>query len=160
MGRQIHILSPGGYGLIELLFVLAMLGICLAAGTVSLAAGLQIQEARGVAQDWQAASAWAQLGVMWQGGSSGVKYVSGSVAVNHEQGLCGGDLGPVSSAVPVTTNLARWRVGGGLAVGFGGSLAAPDGGGSVYFHAGRRAYRVVVRPESGLTVRSWVEVGP
>jgi hypothetical protein len=62
--------------------------------------------------------------------------------------------------VPATTNLTRWRDEGGVAVEFSGGLGSPDGGGSVYFDALAGSYRVVVRPESGLTIRTRVEEGP
>jgi prepilin-type N-terminal cleavage/methylation domain-containing protein len=160
MGRRIHISESGGYSLIELLLTVAVLGICLVAGSLSLIHGLRNQEARGAAQSWQAAATWAQIGVLWHGGSTETKYASGSLAVRHDLGLCGGDLGPSAPAVPVRTNLSRWRESGGVVVSFTGALASPDGGGSLFFDALQGSYRVVVRPESGLTTRTRVEVGP
>jgi prepilin-type N-terminal cleavage/methylation domain-containing protein len=157
MERRLDISSSGGFSLLEIIFVLGVLGICLALGVAALGDGLSRQEARGAAQDWQAAAAWGQVGVLWQGGSSLVGCGPGYLAVSHEFGLCGGSLGAASLAVPVTTNLARWRDGQSAKVDFGGVLASPDGGGSLYFNASRSACRVVVRPESGLTVRSWVD---
>lgn len=150
-----------GYSLIELLLVVAVLGICLVAGTVSLTHGLRTQEARGAAQSWQAAATWAQIGVLWHGGSTEAKYDSGTLALSHDLRLCGGDLGPAAPVVSVRTNLARWRESeGAVAVSFTGALASPNGGGSIYFDAYGGSYRVVVRPESGLTSRTLVEVGP
>ncbi|OFW60566.1 MAG: hypothetical protein A2133_11940 [Actinobacteria bacterium RBG_16_64_13] len=158
MGRRIDISSSGGFSLMELLFVLAVLGICLAAGTVSFGGGLRRGEARGAAQSWQAATAWAQIGVLWQGGAARLEYSSGDLRVSHEYGLCGGSLGRSAPAVPVTTNVPRWARAEGATLLLTGTLASPDGGGSLYFHAFNTADRVIVRPETGLTVRSLVEV--
>jgi prepilin-type N-terminal cleavage/methylation domain-containing protein len=160
MGRRLRISGSHGYSLIELLLVLAVLGICLLAGSLCLANGVRIQEARGAAQSWQAAAGWAQLGVLWHGGSVQLECAPGTLAVSHEFGLCGGDLGSSAPAVPVTTNLARWRDGDCVAIRFGGSLASPDGGGSLYFDSLTGSFRVVVRPESGLTARTRMETGP
>lgn len=157
MKRRINILCSGGFSLIELLLVLAVLGVCLVAATVSLGGGIGKQEAREAAQSWQAAASWAQVGVLWQGGSAALRCGSEGLAISHEFELCGGDLGSAAPTVPVTSNLARWRDGDRVAVSFGGSLGSPDGGGSLYFHASGTAYRVVVRPESGLTTRNWVD---
>ncbi|MBN1629942.1 MAG: type II secretion system protein [Thermoleophilia bacterium] len=154
MGTRIHISLSGGFSLIELMVVLAVLGICLAGGVAALGNGVSAVETRGAAQDWQAAAAWAQVGVLWQGGSTRVAYDSGSLSLSHEFGLCGGELGHSAAAAHVQTNTARWEAAEGIAVAFGGSLASPDGGGSLYFHNRGGTYRVVVRPESGLTVRS------
>jgi len=160
MGRRIHIFRSGGYSLIELLLVLAVLGVCLAAGSLSLSRGLRVQEARGAAQTWQAAAGWAQVGVLWHGGAVRLSHQPGSLTLDHDLGLCGGDLGGLAPAVPASTNVARWRDGEMVAVKFGGDLASPDGGGSLYFDAIAGCYRVVVRPESGLTARNRVEAGP
>jgi prepilin-type N-terminal cleavage/methylation domain-containing protein len=149
-----------GYSLIELLSVLAVLSICLSIGSLSLAHGLRTQEARGAAQSWQAAAAWAQVGVLWQGGAVKVSYAPGSLALTHDFGLCGGDLGASTPPVPAATNLARWRDKAGVAVKFSSTIGSPDGGGSLYFDALAGSYRVVVRPESGLTVRTRVEETP
>jgi prepilin-type N-terminal cleavage/methylation domain-containing protein len=149
-----------GYSLIELLFVVAVLGVCLTVGSFSLAYGLRTQEARGAAQSWQAAATWAQIGVLWHGGSTETGYTAGSLVLSHDQGLCGGDLGPSAPAVPVRTNLARWRESEGVAVSFKGTFASPDGGGSLFFDTHQGSYRVVVRPESGLTTRTRVTLGP
>ena len=156
MRRQTHIYGSCGYCLLELLLVLALLGICLAAGAVSLSSGLRRQEARGAAQTLQAAATWAQVGVLWQGGATDVGFASGDVAVSHDLGFSGGDLGAAAPATSVSTNVARWRASGGVRVGFSGYLASPDSAGSLYFEAIGGAYRVIVRAESGLTTRSWV----
>jgi prepilin-type N-terminal cleavage/methylation domain-containing protein len=149
-----------GFSLIELLLVVAVLGICLVAGTLSLTHGLRTQEARGAAQGWQAAATWAQIGVLWHGGSTETKYESGTLALSHDLGFCGGDLGAAAPTVSARTNLARWREGEGVAVSFSGALASPDGGGSLFFDALGTSYRVVVRPESGFTSRTVVGAGP
>ena len=145
--------SSAGYGLIELLCVLSLLGVCLAIGSLSLVTGLRVHQARGAAQAWQSAAAWAQVGVLWQGGTTQVRYGSGDLVLSNDLGLSGGDLGRSAPPVPVTANLPRWHDAEGIAVRFGG-LGTPDGGGSLFFQGWNSAYRVVVRPESGLTVRS------
>jgi prepilin-type N-terminal cleavage/methylation domain-containing protein len=160
MDARSDIVALGGYTLAELLVVVAIVGICLAAGSFSLTRDLRTQEARGSAQSWQAAAAWAQVGVLWQGGAVRLSYAPGALALSHDLGLCGGDLGSSAPSAPATTNLARWRDGAGVRVEFSGALGSPDGGGSLYFHALAGRYRVVVRPESGLTARTRVEEGP
>lgn len=152
--------SSGGYSLVELLFVVAVFGICLAVGSSSLAHGLRTQEARGAAQSWQAAATWAQIGVLWHGGFMAVGYDAGSLVLSHDLKLCGGDLGSSAPAVPVRTNLARWREGEGVTVSFTERFASPNGGGSVFFDALEGSYRVVVRPESGLTMRTRMGTEP
>lgn len=156
MDRRTLISSSDGYSLIEVLVVLTMLVVCSIAASVSLVEGLQTQEARGAAQTWQAAAAWAQLGVLWQGGSVRVGYEPGSLLLPHNYQLCCGELGPSTAPAPATTNVARWRTGEGVSVQFSGALGSPDGGGSLFFKTLNQAYRVVVRPESGLTSRSLV----
>ena len=160
MQRRTNISSSGGFSLIELMVVVVVLGICLAGGVAALSDGLSAVETRGAAQDWQAAAAWAQVGVLWQRGTTRAAYDSGSLSLFHDFGLCGGDLGRSAAATDVEANVARWRVAGGVAVTFGGNLASPDGGGSLHFQSNGSSYRVVVRPESGLTVRSPAGVRP
>jgi type II secretory pathway pseudopilin PulG len=147
---------------VELLFVLAILGVCLAVGALGIGDALRAREAKGAAQSWQAAAAWAQAGVLWHGGSSRLVYGPEAIAVAHTERLCGGDVGGVGPSVAIETNVSRWRVaGGGSVVTFGGSLGSPDGGGSLYFgDGGSLRYRVVVRPESGLTTRAMLEPAP
>jgi prepilin-type N-terminal cleavage/methylation domain-containing protein len=157
MRQQIHTTLHAGYCLLELLVVLMLLGICVAGATASVATGLSRQEARGAAQTWQAAAGWAQVGVLWQGGSTELDLSSRELSVSHDLDLCGGDLGASAPTVAVSANVPRWRTSDGVAVGFSGGFASPDSGGSLYFLAFGGAYRVVVRPESGLTARTWVK---
>jgi prepilin-type N-terminal cleavage/methylation domain-containing protein len=157
MEGRAHISSRGGFSLIELLVVLTVISVCAAACILSVAQGLDLQAARGAAQSWQAGTAWAQVGVLWQADSNQVLCADGRLVVSHGLGLCGGDLGAGLPAARVVTNREQWAKPEGTAVTFGGDLASPDGGGSVYFGRGLSAYRVVVRPESGLTVRSHSE---
>jgi prepilin-type N-terminal cleavage/methylation domain-containing protein len=144
----------GGYTLVELVVVLAIIGVCLVAGSFSLAKGLTTQESRGAAQTWQAAASWAQLGVIWDGGSARLNYDDGHAELVHDFSEFGGSLESSAAALPVTTNLARWQTGRGVSVAFGGQLGSPDGGGSLFFGDVGRFYHLVIRPESGLTVRS------
>ena len=155
MLRQEQLLSAAGYSLIELLVVLAILGSVGALGTVSVAHGLRHQEARGAAQVWQAASAWTQVGVLWRGGSGRLTYQGGDLSLSNDASLFGGALGGVAAAAPVDSNLKRWAKNGGISVAFSGALASPDGGGSIFFDSWSGSYKVTVRPETGLTVRSW-----
>ena len=159
MGSRVHISSSQGFSLIELLLVLTVVGACAVLGVAVLTDGLGAQQARGAAQGWQSASAWAQIGVLWQGGSSDLTYGRGDLAVSHDLGLCGGDLRGVAPEASVATNLHRWSRGEQTQVSFGGTLASPDGGGSMIFGDDRVAYRVIVRPESGLTVRTRADEG-
>lgn len=128
--------------------------MCVAVAAFSLTGGLGLQESRGAAQDWQAAAAWAQVGALWEGGRVSASYRADGLEIRHDSGLCGGDLGGVAPVAGVSANIRRWIDNDGVSVGFVGSLASPDGGGSLYFRAMRGVYRVVVRPESGLTLRS------
>lgn len=146
--------APAGFTLLETVLVCALLMLCLTAVCVSLAAGVACGETRGAAQCWQAAAAWAQLEVMWQGGSAEVTCDGEELAVSRTPGSCAGDLGGSSPQVAVATNVSTWRKGDAVVVRFTGAQASPNGGGSLYFSWLRRAYRVAVRPESGLTVRS------
>ena len=154
MRTRFDISYSGGFSLIELLLALCVLGVCLAFGVAALSGSLRTVEGRGSAGSWQAAAAWAQVGALWHGGSTELAYESGSLSLSHEYGLCGGRVDGGSPHVPVATNVARWRHGSAAAVVFGGPLASPDGGGSLFFRAGAGTYRVVVRPESGLTSRA------
>lgn len=145
-----------GLSIIELLIVMLVLTVLASVGAAYLGRTLQHQETRGAAQAWQAACAWAQLGVVWRGGSGRVSYTGGSLSVAHSAALFGGELGPCGSATWVSGNVPRWTLPDGVSVAFGGALASPDGGGSIFFQSPGVGYRVVVRPVSGLTGRSWV----
>ncbi len=161
MDRRLHILHLNdGHSLIELLVVVAVLGVCLAAGSVVMAGYLGTQQARGAAQSLQAAAATAQVGVLWNQNASEVRYDSGRVSVSQDGANGMGALDVSTASVAVSTNLARWLHGAGVSVTFGQGFASPDGGGSVYFQVLESKYRVTVRPESGLTVRSVVEPLP
>jgi len=154
MGSRANICPSGGFSLIELLLVLAVVGLCLAGGAVALVGAPGGANARGAAQCWQSAAAWAQIGVLWQGGTGTLVYGHGDCAQSHDRGLCGGDLGGVAPDAPVGTSLPRWAGSQNVTVAFAGDLASPDGGGTLYFGCEGASYRVVVRPVSGLTVRT------
>ena len=143
-----------------MLLVLALLGLCFAAGGVALSRGVAAVEARGAAQAWQAASAWAQVGAVWQGTGTEVGFDSGRLAVRAETGTGGSDLGASAPAVPAIANVVRWRQGEGVVVRFLAGSACPNSAGSLYFRAPGTDYRVIVRLESGLTVRTRVEGAP
>lgn len=160
MGKRIYSHSADGFSLIELVVVLAVVGICLAAAVVSLGQGVRAQAARGAAQCWQSGAAWAQIGVLWQGGGTRLLDDGRALTIIHEYGLSGGSLGSAGPGAPLKTNIARWRDQDKTQVRFGGDLASPDGAGSLWFLAGNAAYRVVVRLESGLTTRELVEAAP
>jgi hypothetical protein len=140
----------------ELLVVIGLLAICSVVGSVGITGGLQIQRARGAAQVWQTAAAWAQVGVLWQEGSTELRLGRVGLRLDNDLGLCGGSLGQSGPTVPTSSNVSRWAELDGVTVSFG-HLGAPDGGGSVFFQGWRSAYRVVVRPESGVTTRSVIQ---
>jgi prepilin-type N-terminal cleavage/methylation domain-containing protein len=146
-----------GYSLIELMLVLALLAACVGAGATWWCRGLVRGEARGCAQSWQAAAALGQVEVLWQGGRSEVSASAGGVGLTHDPGSSGLALEGWAPICAIDTNIARWRIVDGARVAFGGHIASPDSGGSVYFGAAAGCYRVIVRPESGLTIRGWVD---
>ena len=150
-----QLLPTAGYSLIEVLVVVAILGAVGGLGTLSLCHGVRHQEARGAAQVWQAGSAWTQVGVLWRGGSGRLTYRAGDLSLSNDAALFGGALGLMAPVTPTETNLARWAKDGGISVAFSGTLASPDGGGSISFDSWAGACRVTVRPETGLMVRSW-----
>jgi hypothetical protein len=154
MDRHAPTRAASGHTLIELLLVLGLLTICAGAGAACLIAGLRAQEARGAAQSWQAAAAWAQVGVLWHGGSVRLAYREGELSLTHDLALCGGRLGASAPVAASSANVSRWVDEDGVAVSLTGRMASPDGGGSLYFDAGQNRYRVVLRPETGLTARS------
>ena len=150
-------LSHAGYCLIELMLVLALLGACVAVGAISWCGSLARGEARGLAQSWQAAAALGQVDVMWQGGRSEVLANTEGVGLTHDPGSSGLALAGCAPTSSIYTNIPRWRVPHGAKVVFGGHIASPDSGGSVCFGASAGCYRVTVRPETGLTIRSWAD---
>ncbi len=150
--------SAPGYTLIETLVVLAVLGLTVMTVSVSAVAAIGRLEARGAAQTWQAAGAWAQLGALWEGDPSSVGVASSVVSV--QQGESEACLSGLIGPVPLSTNVSRWRTATGVDVRFSGVTAAPDSGGSLYFGAPRGCYRVTVRPVSGMTTRSWLDTAP
>lgn len=153
-------LSQAGYSLIEVLVVLSLLGLCLVVGGVLLSRGVSTLQARGAAQDWQAAAAWAQTAAVWEGAAAEAAFESGHIAVSAERARRSGELGTAAPAVAVAANVIRWRSGEGVVVRFAGGTAAPNAAGSLYFRAPGQDYRVTVRLESGLTVRTRVGAAP
>jgi hypothetical protein len=144
-----------GYCLVELMLVLTLIGFCVGVGCISWLESLSRSEARGCAQSWQAAAAVGQVGVLWRGGRSEVSAGAEGVRVMHEPGCGGLALDGCVSVCPIAVNVSRWRVPDGAKVTFSGQIASPDSGGSLYFGGASGSYRVIVRPETGLTVRSW-----
>ena len=145
--------AVSGYSLIEMLEALAILSILLVIATVGVGAAIGALEARGAAQEWQAACAWAQLGVLWHGGSAEVTHNRQGLRVVQQAGDFGSEVVPALPRVTAAANLARWNQGGGVGVRFLGLFASPDGGGTVMFGRIGTGCRVVVRPESGVTRR-------
>lgn len=144
-----------GYCLVELMLVLALIGIFVGAGVVACLGSVPRGEARGCAQSWQAAAALAQIGVMWQGGRSELTVGAQRVRVAHDSVIGGLALEGCVPMCSIDTNVSRWLLPEGVRVAFGGYAASPDSGGSVYFGKISGSYRVIVRPETGLTIRSW-----
>jgi len=145
-----------GFSLIELLVVLLLLGLAGTLGIPTMLTALERQEARGAAQAWQVAAARAQVGSLWQGGTVQLTYEEGVLSLSFADDSLGGPDSVESPLVPVTVNLPRWLRGNGVRVSFSGTLASPDGGGSLYFSFPGGSYRVAIRPETGFTVRSGV----
>lgn len=160
MWRRIHSYGDSGHSLIEMLLVLALLGACFAGAGVTLSRGVAAVQARGAAQTWQAAGTWAQVGAVWQGSATEVDFESGHLAVRSDGGTSGGDLGGAAPAASAIANVVRWQQGQGVVVRFLAGSAYPNSAGSLYFTAPGCDYRVTVRLESGLTVRSRVETAP
>jgi prepilin-type N-terminal cleavage/methylation domain-containing protein len=147
--------SYSGHSLLELVVVVAILGICLLGGGFALSRGLSTTEARGAAQAWQAAGTWAQDVAAWQGEAVDLAFAGGRLGLAAQDSAGGDDLGACLPAVATTANVARWQQGEGVVVRFLGGTAYPNSAGSLYFHAPGGDYRVTVRLESGLTVRTW-----
>jgi Tfp pilus assembly protein FimT len=160
MWRRISSYDDSGHSVVELLVVLVVLGLLFAAGGLALSRGIQGVEARGAAQAWQAAGTWAQVGAVWQGAATEVDFDSGRLAVRSDLGTSGGDLGAAAPAAPAEANVLRWRQGEEVVVRFLAGSAYPNSAGSIYFRAPSGDYRVTVRLESGLTVRTREEAAP
>ncbi|MBC7294269.1 MAG: type II secretion system protein [Thermoleophilia bacterium] len=166
IGQQGHTL---GYTILELLVVLAILSLCLVVMALSLVPGLKGREARGAAQTWQAAVAWAQIDVLWQGASTAASWENSDFQTQGVRLVPADDpfslttaasLDVACPAAPVSTNVGRWRTDGGLFLTLTAPLATPSSGGSVFFGDESISYRVTIRPESGLTTRSRVAQAP
>jgi prepilin-type N-terminal cleavage/methylation domain-containing protein len=155
--RQTSTLRSTGYSLIEVMLVVALLGACVGAGAVSWCSNSARAEARGCAHAWQAAATVGQVEVRWRGGRSEASAGAHGVALAHDPNGSGLALEGRAPVCVVETNVGRWRTPDGAEVAFGGLVASPDSGGSVYFGAGEGSYRVTIRPETGLTIRRWVE---
>ena len=149
-----------GHSLVELLVVLALLGIALAVGTTLLARGTSTVEARGAAQTFQAAATWAQTGSIWLGTGTDLEFGAGGIAVRASAGAAGGDLGSAVPAVTAVPNVAYWKQGDGVVVRFGAGTGYPNSAGSVFFRCSAGDYRVTVRLESGLTARTQERAAP
>jgi prepilin-type N-terminal cleavage/methylation domain-containing protein len=160
MWRRISLFDDSGHSLVEMLVVLVVLGLLFAAGGLALSRGIQSVEARGAAQAWQVAGTWAQLSAVWQGVATEVHFDSGRLAVRSDLEANGGDLGAAAPATPTVANVARWQLGDGVVVRFLAGTAYPNSAGSLYFRAPSGDNRVTVHLESGLTVRTRVEVAP
>ncbi len=146
--------DPQGYCLAELMLVLSLLGIFLTLGMLQFSGGLSRQQARCAAQSSQAALAWAQTSALWRGGTYQVLLEGEDLTVT---GLA--DDGDAASEVStpaceVSSNVVRWNTSQGIRLRFLDPFGAPDSGGSLYFGSHTPDYRVTVRPESGLSVRS------
>jgi Tfp pilus assembly protein FimT len=152
--------AQAGHSLVELLTVLSLLGLCFAVGAVSLSQGLASVEARGAAQDWQSAAAWAQTAAVWQGTAQDLLFDSERLEVSSNTQTESGDLGDAAPSVPTIANVVRWRVDQGVVVRFVAGTASPNASGALYFKAPGDDYRVTVRLESGLTVRTRAEGAP
>jgi hypothetical protein len=94
---------------------------------------------------------------VWQGGEAEVSFGRDDLAVSHDLGRCGGDLGSLGPSSLARANVSRWNLPGGVGLRILGPFGSPDSGGSLYFEGVDGAYRVIVRPESGFTVRNWVD---
>jgi len=144
-----------GFTLVELLVVLGVVAICLAGALLSLQSGFAMHTARGAAQCWQAAAAWAQTDVIWRGGSRTIFAGSSDLSIADGKAVNHVTFNQAMPECVITANPTAWQLPDQVRVRFTGEFASPDGGGSLYFHAPRGAYRVVVRPVSGLSVRSY-----
>jgi hypothetical protein len=94
------------------------------------------------------------MGVLWRGDDRTVSLDSDGLSVERSAPVQSGLVDSFASTLTVTANVSRWNSAGGVALRILGSLASPDSGGSLYINGGGITYRLVVRPVSGLTVRS------
>jgi hypothetical protein len=154
-GRQDIACSVPGYCLAEVLVTMSLVGVCLMMAAISLGHGLERQQARGEAQVAQAAVAQAQASAIWTGAEASVSLVGGHVIVGRGPDCSADDLGVLAPAAVVSANVSRWECAGGILCRFLSPFGSPDSGGSIRIETGEASYRVTVRPESGLTVRSW-----
>lgn len=134
--------------------MLTLLGIFLVLGIGQLSGGFSRQQARSAAQSTQAALAWAQNSVLWRGGTHQMLVAGTSLTVSGTSGQRGETAGVSAPMSRVSSNVALWNTVEGICLRFGGPFGSPEGGGSLYFGADTPDYRVTVRPESGLSVRS------
>lgn len=142
-----------GFTLVEVLVTLCVLTALVLGATAGAGIALDRQQARGAAQVCQAASAWAQSKAIWSGASSVARYDGGILSVQDgtPDGAAQGELS--APEAKTDANVSRWRLGDGIGLTFGGGFGSPDSGGSLYFGSTNGRYRVIVRPESGLTLR-------
>jgi hypothetical protein len=134
--------------------VLSLLSIFLVLGIGQFSGGYSRQQARSAAQSTQAALAWAQNSVLWRGGTHQVLVAGTSLTVSGPSGEDGETAGVSAPMSRVSSNVALWSTSEGIRLRFVGPFGSPDGGGSLYFGVDAPDYKVTVRPESGLSVRS------
>lgn len=137
----------------ELLLALGLLSVFLVLGVVQFSGGLDRQQARSAAQSAQAAIAWAQTDVVWHGGVRQVSLREQGLTLTGDDGGLGAYMGAMVPTAAVTANVSRWNISDGVAIRIVYPFASPDSAGSLYFGSDEPAYRVIVRAESGLTVR-------
>ena len=140
-----------GHTLLELLVVVAVLGVAALLPLLTLTRVLDTVGARGAAQTWQGAAVLAQSSALWTGGPVGVAAGSDRIAVDAGTGAL--DLGS-ADGLAVRTNFPHWVQPSGTRVSFDGAFGSPDGAGSITFGEPEWGTRVVVRLETGTTRRS------
>lgn len=151
MRADTHIL---GHTLIELLFALALISVCIVVGLAGVVGALRALEARTSAQAWQAAASAAQSRAVWTGYSTRVASAPSGFSLPGSPAATDGSsrqLGHLPTQPSV--NVGRWRAATGTVVTFVAGSAAPDSGGSLFFGSHQTLARVVVRVGSGLTTR-------
>ena len=140
-----------GHTLLELLVVVAVLGIAALLPFLTLTRALDVVGARGAAQTWQGAAALAQSSALWTGGHAQVAAAADRIDV--ETGAVALDLG-IAPGLAVRTNFPHWALPMGARVTFDGAFGSPDGAGSITFGDPAWGSRVVVHLETGTTRRS------